>query len=383
MFELNLEPWELLPPDHEKWLSLIKAGSYPLMRSEGPEPGKMVRLYPGEYFSGNGVHYHGNLRLGSDDLLVFFNGGGVSYNEYTAARPNNLFTGHLKEAYYFNDTEWMGDYSLHNSLCAKREDNPFSTWSLIHLLYGNGDFHCGDGDFPYTALDGSKRILKHHGYRNAMAVIEQAKMYLPSPKRLVIAGVSAGGFGTALLSDSVIALFPECEDITVCVDSSLLFANWGKIAREVWHTPAHIQKNLISDNLTLDCLTALYEKYGTRVKILFASSVRDALLVEAQNGLEGKKLTFDKSSGKRYQEKLKEMCANLQKRIPHVGLYIFEAPMDQPGFDEAELTKHCLLDNGLFYTHTQDDVTPAQWLLSAVDSNVKKIGMNCFLKTLS
>ena len=103
--------------------------------------------------------------------------------------------------------------------------------------------------------------------------------------------------------------------------------------------------------------------------------MRDALLVEAQNGLDGKKLTFDKAAGIRYRETLKKMCADMEERIPKCGFYIFEGPMDQQGFDDAELTKHCVLDCAWMFDHREDGMTPCQWLTDAVNGMVMRVGM--------
>ena len=378
--EIRLEPWEMLPPDSEKWFDLLEKASYPeLGENETPEPGKFYRLYPEGCFGGNRTRYHGSMRIGKtpEKLVIFFNGGGVFYDEYSAARPNNLFVTHFGETYYFNDPEWMGDIAAKEGICSPREDNPFAEWSLIQLPYASGDFHCGNGWYPYHALDGTPRLMGCHGYKNALAVIDMAKKWIGTPEKLLITGVSAGGFGTALLSDDVIGKFPGCGDITVAVDSSLLIRDdWQRIAREVWHSPEHIWKRLTGDNITLDSLTALHEKYRDSISYLIISSVRDALLVEALNGLDGKKLTFDKASGVRYHETLKKMCADLEERIPKCGLYIFEAPMDQKGFDDSGLTKHCVLDGPYMYNHSEDGVTPCQWLLDAVNGMVMRIGMD-------
>ena len=98
--EIRLEPWEMLPPDSEKWFALLEKASYPVLEEdETPETGKFYRLYPDGCFGGNRTRYHGSLRIGKhpEKLVVFFNGGGVMYDEYSAARPGNWFTTHFKE----------------------------------------------------------------------------------------------------------------------------------------------------------------------------------------------------------------------------------------------------------------------------------------------
>ncbi|TDL69359.1 hypothetical protein E2R58_09365 [Paenibacillus amylolyticus] len=377
MQEIHLEPWEKISDELQKWLPIIEKKKYPEIPEE-PELGKVCRMYPAGCLSGNGTRFHGNLRLGKDPgkLLIFFNGGGVSWNEYTAARPNNLFTSHLPDSYYFNTTDWMGDYPLNNSIFAVREDNPFQEWTIINIPYSTGDFHCGAGDFPYIALDDTRRTLPHHGYLNTIVLLRMAKRWVKSPETLLIAGVSAGGFGVSLMAEDVISEFPECADITCVVDSSLLLKeDWSRVAREIWHSPEHIWKRLTGDNITLDSYSALYQKFGSRVKYLFASSTRDALLVQAQNALYGKGQLYDKASGLRYQSTLKEMCNKLVELIPTAGLYIFEHPMNEPEYHEAELTMHCILDSAHMFEHREEGKTACEWIMSALHGRVERIGL--------
>lgn len=377
MFELNLEPWEKLPENFNVLASLIKKICNPLMPDE-PEIGKLYRIYPEGCISGNGTAYHGNVRIGQTPkkLIVFLNGGGGSYNEYMAARPSNAFTGGLADTFYSNDGEWIGDYFLREGMNKEQDSNPFLDWSMIHILYCNGDFHAGDGELTYTARDGSQRIMPYHGYRNALAVIRLAKQYLPDPDELIIAGSSAGGFGVSLIADDIIQAFPDCQNITCCVDSALgIKADWQGVAEKIWHSPLHIAEHLKSDNLVQDCLLALHEKYRDRIKILFLCSVRDALLAVNQSALD---VTYEKASlesGRRFQQDLTKMCEVLREKIPGIGLYIFSGPMDAPGYDNQLLTLHCALNNYFLFSRQENDKTVADWLLAAVAGQVEQIGL--------
>ena len=377
MQEIQLEPWEKIPAEFEKWLPIIEKSRKPEMPDD-PEIGKFYRLTPKGCLSGNGKPFHGTIRLGkqADKLLIFFGGGGGSWNEHTAARPNNLFTSHLKETYYFNDTELMGDFLPSNGICADRGENPFLDWTMINIPYSTGDFHCGTGNFPYTALDNTRRILPHHGYLNTMAVLSMAKRWVKSPKALLIAGVSAGGFGVSLMAEDVIGEFSGCDNITCVADGSLLLKDdWGSIAREVWQSPEHIWKRLTGDNITLDSYTALYMKFGDKVKYLFTSSTRDALLVSCQNALDGKGLTHDKASGLRFQDNLKKMCEQLIENIPDIGLFIFESPIGDEEYQKSDLTKHCVLDSPHMFDHREEGKPPCEWIMNAIEGRVGRIGL--------
>lgn len=378
LYHIDLKPWETLPDAVRKVLPVIESVNAPELTGE-PEIGKFYRIYPEKCLCGDGSRFHGLVRIGRkpDKLLVFFNGGGLSWNAYTAARPNSFFTQHLEENFYFNNTHWMADYSLKHGIAADRADNPFLDWTMVQVPYSTGDFHCGTGDFPYTALDGSAQILPHHGYLNTMALLRKVQPLIGNPKTLLIAGVSAGGFGVSLMAEDVIEMFPSCENIVTVVDSATLaFHDWPHVARDVWQAPEHICSRLFGDNLMLDSYSALYRKYGNRVKYLFICSTRDALLTQAQNALDGNGLRADRESGLRFQEGLKRVCDRLREQIPGIGLYIFEAPMGEDQFDQEGLTKHCLLDNPKMYEHCVDGKTATQWLLNALDGAIESVGLD-------
>ena len=379
MFELNLKPWETLPEGFEALKYGIMSVSYPLM-PEQPERGVTYRVYPEGCTAGNGTAYHGGVRIGQDPdrLIVYLNGGGLAYSAYSAARPQNLFyaPGDGKEHYYINDAEWIGDYFLMDGLNANREDNPFRDWSLIHLSYTTGDFHCGEGDLDYTALDGTKATLPQHGYSNAMAMLDTAKQWIGAPKELLIMGSSGGGFGAAVLADDIIRRFPSAEKITCVIDSSLLLADWPSIARDVWKCPAHLQERMVSDNFTVDHLAALYRQYGARVNYMFISSIRDALLSEAQSGLDGTHMTVSHNSGIKYARDLKKMCAQLIKAVPGIGLYLFDTPVGDPRYDQYNLTAHCVLDKNLMFDLKSDGKTAAQWILDGTSGKITNCGLS-------
>lgn len=378
MFEINLEPWEKISEKFEELAPVIKAISYPLMpEDEMPKTGQFYRIYPQGCVCGKGTAYHGNVRIGNNPkrLLIYFNGGGVSFDEYTVSRPWNMFTAHIQDTYYSNDAEWIGDFFTQKGISAKREDNPFLDWSCIQLPYANGDFHAGDGEFSYTAQDGSKRLMPYHGWKNAMAVITLAKKYLPEPKEILIAGSSAGAAGASFLADDIIQLFPNVQHFTVLPDSLLLFADrWHDIAANVWHSPPHLAERMKTGNLMLDNLTALREKHGDRVRLLFCCSPRDALLIMAQNALDGHGQVIQEGDGPRFRARLKQFCADFRKLSPDTGLYIFEAPMDAEGYDPS-LTLHCTLNNPNMFDHPNGQPSVAEWALNAMDGKTESFGL--------
>lgn len=60
-------------------------------------------------------------------------------------------------------------------------------------------------------------------------------------------------------------------------------AFFKKGSENIWQTPEEISDKLTGNNLTLDCLSALHEKYGDGIHLLFDNSTRDGDLAKCQN----------------------------------------------------------------------------------------------------
>lgn len=342
---------------------------------EKPEVGKWYRISPSGCVTSRGTPWHAEYKQGTkNNLIIQFGGGGVSWSEYMAARPSSLIQGEEPQ-FYFPDTAWVADAQVNQGICLEREDNPFKDWSVLVLPYSSGDFHCGTSDFSYTALDGTKKILHHHGYSNFHAVMRKVMQFVPQPVKILVCGESAGGFGTALMTDEVTRLYPDCKDVTCCVDSSLILKKDWNAATEVWGTPKRIVERIHSDNITFDLLKALWQEHGEQVKILFICSIRDMLLVNMQNYVDVGNMNGDKTAADNFQMNLTKMCAQLQEEIPTCGLYIFDTPM-QGAPEECHFTMHTILMDNALYDLKIDNVPLLVWLWQAVNGDVKRLGLD-------
>ena len=359
-------------------VGILKMTQFPKIPSE-PKVGKWYGIPLKGCVSSDGKEVHAGFRKGTENkLVILLFGGGVSWNEFMAARPNSVYGNPDKISFYA-----CGDGGLVADLAArigihtlsKKESNPFRNWNMLAIPYTTGDFHCGAGDFPYTALDGSKQVLHHHGYTNYRTALQEAMKHMGNnPDQILVTGFSAGGFGTALLTDDVMRTFPNCSDVTSYVDSGfMIYPGWPEVARNVWKAPKEIAERIHSDNITLDCLQALKQDHGDRVKIAFSCSTRDAALSEYINYVEKDQLYADKESGIKFQKELKQMCDALQQAIPNIALYIFDTPDENAAKRAEGLTKHCI---GAADKMVVEGITAAQWLWDAVCGNPKQIGLS-------
>ena len=329
--------------------------SFPKLTGE-PEIGKWYEVAVEGTQSSDGSEWHGIFKKGTENkVVVYFFGGGVSITPETSEGGNKFYA-----------TNMTGQYFVaQGGIGSNADSNPFKDWSFLVIPYATGDFHSGTGVYK------GEKTVYHTGYSNYAAFVEQIKPYVGEPDTLLVTGFSAGGFATSLLADDVIDRFPSAKNITVCVDSSLLlYDGWHETAVDLWHSPEEISNRLVTDNLVLDSLTALYEKRGDSVKILFDCSYRDDTLQQYQAYIRTGTMTKDKENGDLFQKDLAEMVKGLQDNIPGIGIYIWNHAEDA----ETHNTQHTIISSNVF-DKLEDGVSVADWIVAAVNGEVQSHGL--------
>lgn len=343
---------------------------YPNLK-KNPIIGKWYRVTSREMKTSEGGRYRAFFKKGSENnVMVYFAGGGVSINEETA-RDDTYNTKEIFIDMLANVTMNMG------GLASDVEGSPFENWSIILFPYATGDFHAGTGEFHYKDKDGKQKILYHNGYVNytqtMQKIIELAD--IENPEAVVVTGYSAGGFATALLSDDIFTnYFPDAESKNVLVDAALLlYDDWHTIAADVWQTPKEISDKLISNNLTLDCLTALREKYGDNIHLLFDCSTRDGDLAKVQNYFDTGVMDVTEKEADIYQHILKDTIPQFQKI--GVSLFIWDgiAWYDDP----RNMTAHTIIATpAVWLPFEEQKQSVAGWLVDAIKGNLKDYGLD-------
>jgi hypothetical protein len=100
--------------------------------------------------------------------------------------------------------------------------NPFANWSKVFIPYCTGDIHIGSNDVVYedttgiiTGVPAAPVPVRHRGFDNFMAVREWLKDYYAhstvKPRRMLVAGSSAGGYGATINFPYLQAAFPRAR----------------------------------------------------------------------------------------------------------------------------------------------------------------------------
>lgn len=142
------------------------------------------------------------LRDGSsDDLLIYFQGGGGCWNYETCtpgsswydsdARPNEV-------ARYRN-----GIFDFDNP------ENPFADYDMVFIPSCNGDVYMGDNVVEYTNAAGDSLTHHYKGYQNAAAALDATDDFFAMPQSVFITGCSAGSVGSAYHATHIIEAYPN------------------------------------------------------------------------------------------------------------------------------------------------------------------------------
>ena len=343
---------------------------YPNLK-KNPAVGKWYRVTGSEMKTSEGGKYRAFFKKGSENkVMVYFAGGGVSINEETA-RDDTYNTKEIRMDMLANVTMNMG------GLASEVEGSRFENWSIILFPYATGDFHAGAGEFRYIDHDGKEKILYHNGYVNytqtMQKIMELADM--KEPEAVVVTGYSAGGFAAALLSDDIFTnYFRDAESKNVLVDASLLLHDdWKRIATDVWQTPKEISDQLTGNNLTLDCLTALHQKYGDDIHLLFDCSTRDGDLAKVQNYFDTGVMDVTEKEADIYQQILRDTIPKF-KEID-VSLFIWDGV---PWYDDPRnMTAHTIIATpAVWLPFEEQEQSVSGWLADAIDGSLKDYGID-------
>lgn len=130
-----------------------------------------------------------NLTHKSKKLLVFLMGGGACWNALTcgsgsAANLSGYGAGNFKA-----DVSTYGSSGIFDRTDAA---NPFKDYSFVFVPYCTGDVHAGNKVSTY----GAGGTFHHVGYANMTADIARIVPTFPDADYVVLAGSSAGGFGS-------------------------------------------------------------------------------------------------------------------------------------------------------------------------------------------
>ena len=140
----------------------------------------------------------------SKNLAVYFEGGGACWDNLTCTFPINdqlpaqvpqFFVPAIDAA--TNPANYDGIFKSDNP------DNPVKDWTMVYIPYCTGDLHAGSASKTYTNVGHPaftlppQFTLQHKGFDNFMVVLDWMKKNVEDPKKVLVTGSSAGGYGAS------------------------------------------------------------------------------------------------------------------------------------------------------------------------------------------
>jgi hypothetical protein len=149
-----------------------------------------------------------NLNSASKRVMIYLEGGGACFDSQTCgSNPDAVSSQNPGSAGVFART---------------RMENPVKDWNYVYVPYCTGDVHMGAKDDGQVAgVTGTQHFV---GRLNLTAFLHRIIPTFPNPEKVLLTGVSAGGFGASSNAAFVQYAFGS-NPVTVIDDSGPTFSN--------------------------------------------------------------------------------------------------------------------------------------------------------------
>lgn len=268
------------------------------------------------------------------NVVFFLDGGGACFSTETCA-PGS---GQYKETIGYDNgfAETNGLFDLNNS------ENPLAEYSMVFVPYCTGDVHSGNTTKDY----GNGVTIQHKGFVNASTALQALASRFPRAENVVVAGVSAGSFPTAIYAGMAADLLPRAT-IKVIADGSgaipdamgLVSSNWNILdSLPDWPELAGATYDMVTPSWTFE-----------------VAATRDPSIAFARHDYAFDRVlaSYAALAGARADDLMSVMRSN-EERVERTGAIV--ASWIAPGSD------HTILQRPQLYTEVMNGVRFIEWL---------------------
>ncbi len=246
------------------------------------------------------------------DLVLVLNGGGACWDWLTCYVLGTAAGGPFGRP----QLEILEARALAGSILDRAlPGNPFADATLVFVPYCTGDVHGGDRVTTYTG-GGGQRTYHHVGHSNLVTFLRRVAATWPTPRRLVVSGSSAGGFGAVLNYDTIRSAFPA--SVGFLVDDSGPPLEPGAVSQT--ELDAWFSSWGLGDVLDPLCGGACRSGLSPGLSALARKYPRDrmALLSSLQDQVISNYFLLD---GARFESELRRTAADVLAPLPNVRFF--------------------------------------------------------------
>lgn len=211
----------------------------------------------------------------SNNVVFYLAGGGMCLPPY---EKDGVSLQMLTCAQNLNDGF---DYVQQASIATATSTNPLADWNFLYAPYCDGSAHTGNTLIKTYNVDGKEVTRYHYGRKHTNAAVNVMAEVYPNPDKILIAGVSAGGYGTILSYMLIREKYPDAA-IYIYNESGPALLNPGDSGRSNFIKESWDLNDLIPESPELlgDQLIFFYDwflKNDPNLKIALYSSYADAV----------------------------------------------------------------------------------------------------------
>ena len=185
---------------------------------------------------------------------------------------------------------------------------------MVYPGVRTGDLHGGDNVATYTS-GSSMRVIHHKGRANLIAFLSRIAATLPTPRKLVVSGSSAGGYGATISYDLFHDYFPSSKFYQLDDSGPLMIGDAvPQTLRDSWYPAWGFDKWI--PPLCPDCKQDLSQLIPTLARKY--PGERFALLSYDQDSVIR---AYLQQSGPQFQTNLNALAANRYDPLPQAHYY--------------------------------------------------------------
>ncbi|MFC3746059.1 pectin acetylesterase-family hydrolase [Paenibacillus sp. GCM10012306] len=321
----------------------------------------------GNVISSDGSEYFlWNKKGENNNWIIFFSGGGASWDAKSAAHPIKLmnFIRSGDTGNYFPNIPFYMLSLLQGMMDTDNPANPFHGWNVVYIPYTTGDFHIGNHIAEYKKEDGTLFTMHYNGRNNVRSSLDWIYANVNNPDKLLIAGESAGGFGSAFWAQEIASHYKNSEIYQYSDSSFLQSDKWPDVVDQEWH--ADFTKTF-GYTAEPDIIGAAFEANGhllpANAVLLQSYSLFDEILIHFQNKINDYSGPLDQQNIDVWSQEMRTSVRKLTASLPNYYYFLTDYGLDTT----KGTTPHTFATRDTFYQAEQDGIKLLNWLGDAVN----------------